>query len=122
MKFRIIAIVLGVMVLVTAVVALWIQPASVRITDSSKPAELMLHPRHSATTVTALHVEARGKIDGAAEITLMLNGQPYKTERVNGSVKFSWRVDWYSTEAVVRYTPLTAKKGTITLRYHFASP
>ncbi len=67
-------------------------------------------------------MEARGKIDGEAEITLILNGQPYKTERVNGPVKFSWRVDWYSTEAVVRYTPLTAKKGTITLRYHFAGP
>jgi hypothetical protein len=120
-KFRIIAMVLGVIVLGTAIVSLWIQPASVRITDSSKPAELTLHAKHNATTVTALHVEARGKIDGAAEITLMLNGQPYKTERVNGAGKFSWRVDWYSPEAVVRYTPLTAKRGTITLRYNFAS-
>ena len=120
MKFRIIAIVLGVIVLVTTIVALWIQPASVRITDSSKPAELKLQPQHKVTQVTALHVEARGKLDGEAEITLLLNGQPYRTERVNGPVKFSWRVDWYSTEAVVRYTPLTAKKGTITLRYNFA--
>ena len=92
-----------------------------RITDSSKPAELTLHPKHHATRVTALHVEARGKLDGEAEITLLLNGQPYKTERLNGPVKFSWRVDWYSTEAVVRYTPLTARDGSITLRYHFAS-
>ncbi len=122
MKFRIIAIVLGVIVLGTTIVALWIQPASVRITDSSKSAELKLHPRHELAHVTALHVEARGKTDGEAEITLLLNGQPYRTERVNGAVKFSWRVGWYSTEAVVRYTPLTAKKGTITLRYDFAGP
>ncbi|MEO8307241.1 MAG: hypothetical protein ABI616_04290 [Pseudomonadota bacterium] len=122
MKFRIIAIVLVVLVLVTAIVSLWIQPASVRITDSSKPAELKLLPRHSVTTVTSLHIEARGKIDGAAEITLLLNGQPYRTERVNGPVKFSWRMDWYSAEAELRYTPLTAKHGIITLRYQFASP
>jgi hypothetical protein len=120
MNFRIAAVVLGVIILGAASVSLWMQPASVRITDSSKPAELKLQSRHHATSVTSLHVEARGKIDGAAEITLVQNGQPYKTERVNGPVKFTWRMDWYSPEAVVRYTPLTATKGTITLRYNFA--
>jgi hypothetical protein len=122
MKFRIIAVVLAVILLGTTLVELWIQPASVRITDSSKPVELKLVPRHHATNVTSLHIEGRGKIDGEAELTLVMNGQPYKTERINGPVKFSWRLDWYATEAVVKYTPLTAKHGTITLRYHFASP
>jgi PhoPQ-activated pathogenicity-related protein len=122
MKFRIIAIVLVVVVLATTIVALWIQPASVHIADSSKPADLKLLARHSVEKVTTLHVEGRGKIDGAGEFTLLLNGQPYKTERVNGPVKFTWRVDWYSPDAVVRYTPLTARSGSITLRYHFAGP
>ncbi len=64
-------------------------------------------------------MEGRGQIDGAAEITLLLNGQPYKTERVNGNVRFTWRVDWHATEAVIRYAPLTAKGGSLQLRYHF---
>jgi hypothetical protein len=122
MKFRIAAIVLIVIMIVTTAVTLWLQPASVRITDSSKPAELKFIPKHNLETVSSLHVEGRGKLDGEGELSLILNGKPYKTERLNGPVRFSWRVDWYSTEAVVRYTPLTAKSGTITLRYHFASP
>lgn len=121
-KFRIIAIALIVVMLVTTALELWLQPASVRITDCSRPAELTLLPRHQAVKVTSLHVEARGKIEGSAEITLILNGQPYKTERLNGPVKFSWRSDWYSPEAIVRYTPLSAKSGAITLRYNFGSP
>jgi hypothetical protein len=120
MKFRIIAIVLAAVVLATTIVALWIQPASAHISDSSKPAEFKLLPKHPLDKVTALHVEGRGKIDGEGEFTLLLNGQPYKTERVKGPVKFTWRMDWYAPEAVVRYTPLTAKSGSITLRYHFA--
>jgi hypothetical protein len=107
-------------VLATTIVVLWIRPASVHIADGSKPADLQLISRHHLDKVTTLHVEGRGNIDGEGEFTLLLNGQPYKTERVKGQVNFTWRVDWHTTEAVVRYTPLTARSGSITLRYHFA--
>jgi PhoPQ-activated pathogenicity-related protein len=120
MKLRLAAIVLAVLLVAAAAVTLWVRPVATSI-DASKPAELTLVSRHHASKVVALHVEGRGQMDGAGEISLILNGQPYKTEKLNGPVHFSWRVDWYAPEAVVRYTPLTAKGGSITLRYHFAS-
>jgi hypothetical protein len=119
MKFRLIAIALVLLVLGIAVGALWVQPASVQIADAGKPEQLKLLPKHPADRITSLHVEGRGRIDGEAEITLLLNGQPYKTERMNGAVDFTWRMDWYATEAVVNYTPLTATGGSLKLRYHF---
>jgi PhoPQ-activated pathogenicity-related protein len=122
MKLRLAAIVLAVLLVATAAVTLWVQPVTISIADAGKPTELTLVSRHHASKVVALHVEGSGQVDGAGEISLILNGQPYKTEKLNGPVRFSWRVDWYSPQAVVRYTPLTAKGGSVTLRYHFASP
>ena len=122
MNFRLLAIVLALVLVATAVVTLWVQPSAISITDAGKPGELTLIPRHHASGVVSLHVEGRGQINGEGEISLILNGQPYRTEKLNGRVHFSWRVDWYAPEAIVRYTPLTARGGSITLRYHFASP
>jgi hypothetical protein len=60
-----------------------------------------------------------GSVDGDAEISLMLNGEPYKPKRLHGRVLFTWRGDWYSQEAIVRYTPKSAKTGSIQLFYRF---
>jgi hypothetical protein len=122
MNFRLLAIILALALVAAAGVVLWVQPAAISLADAGKPAELTLLPKHHAGSVASLHVEGRGQIDGEGEITLLLNGQPYKTEKLNGRVHFSWRMDWYAPQAVVRYKPLTARDGSITLRYHFASP
>jgi hypothetical protein len=122
MNFRLLAIFLAVILVAAAGVTLWVQPAAISIADAGKPAELTLVAKHHASSVASLHVEGRGQIDGEGEITLLLNGQPYKTEKLKGRVHFSWRMDWYAPEAIVRYQPLTARDGSITLRYHFASP
>ncbi len=49
MKFRILAV-LTLLLVVTAIVAFWVQPASVRIADPSKPVELTLHSQHPLAT------------------------------------------------------------------------
>jgi hypothetical protein len=122
MKLRPIIIVLALVIVVAAAVTWWVQPVAVTIEDASKPIELTLVSGHNANKVVALHVEGRGKVDGEAEISLMLDGRAYRTEHLNGPVHLTWRVDWYQPGAVVSYAPLTAKSGTITLRYHFATP
>jgi hypothetical protein len=117
--WRLLASALAVVIVGTGLVALWLQPDTLRIPDAGKPVELTLRSKHTGKSVYALHVEGRGQIDGAADISLVLNGQPYKTVRLKGPVRFSWREDWYAPEAVVRYTPLTATGGSIGLSYRF---
>jgi hypothetical protein len=119
-KFRLVAAALLLVVVATALAAWWWQPSTLRIDDASKPVEVTLHPRHQMGNVLALHVEGRGRIKGEAEISLILNGQPYKTEKLSGSVRFSWQGDWHAPVAVVRYTPLTATSGALRLQYRFS--
>ena len=121
MKYRFVAAALLLVVVGTAVVGIWWQPSTLRITDAGKPIEVTLHTKHHGDNVYSLHVEGRGRISGKAEISLVLNGQLYKTVRLNGPVTFSWRTDWYAPEAVIRYTPLTATSGFIKLSYRFSS-
>jgi hypothetical protein len=54
-----------------------------------------------------------------ARIELLLEGRPLRSIDVRDKEAFRWRNDWYSREAVVRYTPLRVRGGNLTLRYRF---
>jgi hypothetical protein len=110
------------LVAAVAILVLWSWlPASLIIADVARPTELTLRAKDHPDRVYALDVRGSGSINGEAEIALILNGQPYKTVRLNGPVHFAWGGDWYAPEAVVRYTPLSATSGSIKLRYRFRS-
>ena len=115
-------IVAGLLIVTAAALAAWLWlPATVTIADAGIPIELTLRAPGAPKRVYALDVQGSGRIDGEAEVTLILNGQPYKVAHLSGVVHFEWGGDWYSPEAVVRYRPLSAKAGVIKLRYRFHS-
>jgi hypothetical protein len=117
---RIVIIVAGLSVLTAATaVTWWWLPATLTISDAGSPVELTLRAPNGSKGVYALDVRGSGRIDGEAEIALILNGQPYKVTNLDGVVHFEWGGDWYAPEAVVRYRPLSAKSGSIKLRYRF---
>ena len=65
-------------------------PGSVTISAASQPSEVTLRAEGDPKTVYALEVSGSGKVTGEAQIALILNGRPYKTERLNDSVNFTW--------------------------------
>jgi hypothetical protein len=71
--------------------------------------------------IYAIHIRCSGKIDGQAEISLILNGKPYKTEQLNGKVSFSWSGDWYSDSAEIQYKPIKVSSGVLNFSYAFKS-
>jgi len=62
-----------------------------------------------------------GKIDGEAQLSLMLDGKPYKTEMIKGTVNFKWGGDWYADSMELRYEPQIVNSGKITIEYSFNS-
>lgn len=69
--------------------------------------------------IHGFELKGDGYIDGKAEITLFLNGTPYRTEKLHGDVSFNWNGDWYADSAEVVYKPATVKYGHLTVLYGF---
>lgn len=97
----------------------WWLPGTATIPDASHAAELTLRAKGHENEIYALDVRGTGRIEGEGEIALILNGAPYKSVRLHGPVDFVWGGDWYSSVAVVRYTPLSPASGSIKLSYRF---
>jgi hypothetical protein len=90
------------------------------VADVTKPETLILTKSSGQGPIYSLTVIGSGKIHGTAEITLILNGGPYKTETLSGSVKSRWGGDWYSDQAEIQYTPTSVTGGNLTLKYKFS--
>jgi len=95
--------------------------ATLDIEDATRQSEATLHAPPGYDAIYALDVVGSGRITGEGEISLILNGAPYKTHHVSGEVSFTWGGDWYSPEAKVRFTPSSKASGSVTLHYKFRS-
>ena len=89
------------------------------VADVTKPEAIVLKKKPGQGPVYSFSVVGHGKINGNAEISLILNGGPYKTEKLSGKVDFRWGGDWYSDQAEIRYAPGTVTGGTVRLKYKF---
>ena len=89
------------------------------LADVTKPEAIVLKKKPGQGPVYSFSVVGHGKINGNAEISLILNGGPYKTEKLSDKVNFRWGGDWYSDQAEIRYAPGTITGGTVRLKYKF---
>ena len=69
--------------------------------------------------VHSIHISGSGYIKGNAQIILMLNEKPYKTENLTGNVSFKWGGDWYSENATIIYTTTNNTEGNLVIEYYF---
>lgn len=90
-----------------------------RVADITKDDTIVLTKKTSQGPIQSFSIAGSGKINGQAEITLILNGKPYKTETLSGPIKFRWGGDWYSDNAEIRYTPVSVTEGNLKLKYGF---
>ncbi len=89
------------------------------ITDLKKSQVLLLHKKSSQKNVYSMGIHCHGKLDGEAELVLMLNGAPYRTEHLKGKVNFTWGGDWYSDSMELRYQPGNVSAGQLVIEYTF---
>jgi len=88
------------------------------VNDLSKSQKIILQSNKSAN-VYSLTLNVTGNIKGYAEITLMLDGEPYKSEKIKDKVNFNWAGDWYSDKATIIYTTKNATDGKLVFKYKF---
>jgi hypothetical protein len=125
-KRLVVSIVIGV-VLLGAVfgVAAWLKQrgfigmSSVAVTDVRRAEILVLATKDTGANVHALTIRVSGEIEGQATLTLILNGEPYKTEQLTGKISFEWGGDWYADTAEIRYEPVNVQSGNVKLQYRF---
>ena len=89
------------------------------ISDSSKKQTIILKKKSGEGNVHAINITGEGDINGEATIALILNGEPYKTEKLSGRINFQWGGDWYADTAEIIYEPQKVTKGKISLNYKF---
>ncbi len=94
-------------------------PQKTTFTAISEPATIALKARPGQKLIHAIHIRCSGTIDGQAQISLILNGKPYKTEDISGKVSFTWGGDWYSDSAEIQYKPEKVGSGVLNFRYSF---
>lgn len=92
---------------------------SYRFPDVTVSEKVVLKKLAGQGNIHGFELQGNGYIDGKAEITLFLNGSPYRTEKLHGDVYFNWKGDWYSDNAEVVYKPDTAELGHLTVLYKF---
>ena len=89
------------------------------IADVAKAETITLQKGSSQGDIHYMTVVGKGYLDGTAEIVLILDGKPYKTEKLSGDVAFEWSGDWYSNSARIEYKPSSVKSGSLSLQYTF---
>ncbi len=92
---------------------------SVQVADVHKEQTIILKNTHKPGYVYSIHISGSGNLDGEASISLILNGEPYKTQALKDVVDFEWSGDWYADQAEIRYKPVNINSGTLVIRYRF---
>jgi hypothetical protein len=91
----------------------------VSVSEIKKPQIITLHKKGNQHSIHAMRVHGSGSLAGNAELILMLNNQPYKTEHLNGKIEFTWGGDWYSDSMEIHYQPGKVESGNLNLEYVF---
>ena len=89
------------------------------VADVTNKTTITLHKNNGQGYIHRITIVAKGHLDGSAQINLILNGKPYKTENLSGKIDFEWGGDWYSDSAKIQYKPSSVNSGNLSLKYTF---
>ena len=92
-----------------------------KVADVRNEEVIILINSHYPEHVYGINIRGSGNIDEEATISLMLNGEAYKTEKLKGAVSFKWGGDWYSDTAEIRYKPNNVNSGELVIEYKFST-
>ncbi|HMF16053.1 MAG TPA: hypothetical protein VKE98_02550 [Gemmataceae bacterium] len=112
----------GVLLATLVAIAVWFfaDPLlpNVTISDVRRPETLVLG-KETGNPPYGITIRGSGEVDGEATLSLLLNGEAYKVEKLSGTVSFEWGGDWYSETAEIRYEPINVRSGKLIFHYRF---
>ncbi len=73
----------------------------------------------SKGNIHGIKIKISGKIKGESQVSLILNNEEYKTNKLEGNFSFSWGGDWYADTAKIIYEPVNVKNGNVSIEYEF---
>lgn len=112
---------IGIAVLLLPLAACVDYNRSVKVVDVRREEVVILKNTYRTDHVHGINIRGSGNIDGEASISLILNGELYRTEILKGKVRFNWGGDWYSDKAEIRYTPKNVNSGELIIEYKFST-
>ncbi|WP_160148401.1 hypothetical protein [[Leptolyngbya] sp. PCC 7376] len=89
------------------------------VNDSTQSQTIILTKQPNQENIYGWILEGSGEIEGEAQISVMLDEEPYLTEELSGIIDFQWQGDWYANDAEIVYTPTSVTGGEIQLKYQF---
>ena len=89
------------------------------INDLTQSQTITLTKKDNQENIYAWTLKGSGEIEGEAEISVILDKEPYLTEELSGIIDFEWQGDWYSDDATIVYEPISVTSGEISLDYRF---
>ena len=96
-----------------------LRSATHALADVTRTQTVQLEAVINTANIIAIEIELTGRIEGRAEMVLILNGKPYKTAALAGPVSVRWRGDWYAPTTELQYRADAVKSGALTIRYRF---
>ncbi|AFZ51844.1 hypothetical protein [Dactylococcopsis salina] len=84
-----------------------------QLSNPTENQQLLLRKKIVSQPTSGLLIMGKGYIDGEARITLLRNGEVYKTKIVSGNVRFQWRENWRDHRAMLRYQPARVREGNL---------
>mgnify|MGYP006426690749 CR=1 FL=1 len=84
-----------------------------QLSNPTENQQLLLRKKIISKPTSGLLIMGKGYIDGEARITLLLDGEVYKTKIVSGNVRFQWRENWRGNRAILRYQPARVTEGNL---------
>ena len=89
------------------------------VTNVEKPQVIKLQKRPTQKFIHGMSIKGRAKLNGKAQVRLMLNGKPYRMASIDGKGGFDWGGDWYADSMEVQYQPENATSGRLVIEYSF---
>lgn len=89
------------------------------IIKNASESQTIILKNNNKGNVHSIHISGSGYIKGNAQIILILNEKPYRTENITGNVSFKWGGDWYRNNARIIYKATNVSEGNLLIKYNF---
>jgi hypothetical protein len=114
-------IAVGAVLVPSLLLAFWVlSPSRAAVRDVRKPETIVLKKGSNQGHIVSIHIHCFGEIIGDATICLMHGDEAYRTEKLTGTVNFTWGGEWYTDSAEIRYQPGDVKSGHLSITYDFS--
>lgn len=91
----------------------------VKLTQEAPDKSVVLSRGPGQGEVYSLRVRISGELEGEGTVSLVADGQSYRTGALSGNVDLDWRQDWYSDSAELRFVLNEGSGGVLRVNHQF---